>query len=222
MKFLPLALMGTAVLVAGANTPASAAPVTFHDRSAWTAATSDVSTITFEGIAPFGGFVPFTHGPSTIGDVTFSTDAETFMFVVDPAFGPAFYDWNSGAVLNVDFGTPNVLTSTLPPKITAVGFDVMTFDPYAATVNVTVDDGGVASFNVPTLDFPIRRFFGIITESPITSIEIAGATLGVNIDNYSFGKAGVVPPPHIPEPTALLLLGFGLMRVRTRISGRRK
>jgi len=226
MRFSRLALISSAIVLVAASVPASAAPVRFNDRAAWTAAAQDITTVTFEGIAPVGGFEFFVNGPVDIGGVEFATIPNTGLFVVDPDFGPAFYDWGSGAVLNFDSSGPlAVLTATLPAGMSAVGFDVMTFQmlpPYASTVNVEVNDGGTTSFTVHTDELPFRTFFGVIAASPITSITISGITLGINVDNFSYGKAREGPPPHIPEPSTVILLGFGLVRLRARVTSRRK
>src|SRR5690348_16691218 len=126
--------------------PVTAEPIFYTDRAAFTANATNLQTIDFEGIAPPGGFQAFPPpaGLTQRGVNFVGATATDLLFVIDPAFSPPLYDWNSGAVLSVQTVPPGVTSTvrvTLPDGITAVGSDIMTILPYAAPVTVTLATG---------------------------------------------------------------------------------
>ena len=173
--------------------------MTFSDAAVWNAAVPGATTIGFEGLAVPGGNTFYgSPGLLSIEGVTFTS--QEGLWAVDPAFYPPYYDWSSGAVLT----TRPTLTATLPPGVRAWGVDLMTFYPaYGGLLTITLGSG--EQFVVPTLDQPNRAFFGIVSDTPITSVTISGSSeTWLNIDNFSYGDP-------VPEPGTLLLLGSGLV-----------
>ena len=160
--------------------------VTYTDRGTFAAATGNLRTIGFEGLAPSGGFADYgTPSGLTLQGVNFvgTIDGDNSLYVVDPAFSPTIYDWGSGAVLlgpSLAFSDIAQINITLPPGTTAVGMDLMSIvlnaDGTAIVPDVTllqVNLGSGPSFSVYTDDYPQRAFFGVTSDEPIESLSIS-------------------------------------------------
>jgi hypothetical protein len=168
-----------------------------------------LKTIDFEGVAQPGfqrGF-PFSSGLKLqevkfVGTHTGGT--KRYLWVADDEAAPELFDWGSGAVLygpSAILGTDPKITATLPAGITAVGADLMSILPFAAGLKITLASGEV--FDVNTLDFPKRTFWGITSTSPITSLTFAATQDAYPmLDNFTFGLAA-------PAPPALILFAVG-------------
>lgn len=200
--------IGSLLLVWASMGAAQAAVVTFSDRTVWNAATAGVSNIDFEGLAEPGSFV--VANGATIGGVTFTGSGN--LFVVDPAYSPEFYDWGSGAVMLGDLNS--TITATFA-GVTSLGLDLMSILDYGATLTLGLSTGD--SVAVATANYPDRTFFGVTSDLPITMITISGSGGYPEIDNFSFGRAGVAA---VPEPSSILLVG--LAAAALRLASRRK
>lgn len=204
--------------VACAAAPARADTVVYATRAAFTAAATNLTTITFEGIASTNSVANFSS-PLTIQGATFSGSATGMVSVVDSGFFAPLFQFNSGAVLS-GFSFVEV---TLPAGITAIGTDLMSTNPDGLPFQVVLSTGETFVVNTPLR--PGRGFFGITTDVAIASIRfmtMPGPTQSSGIpllDNFSFGQA---QPAAVPEPATLLLLGTGLAGIATRARRRRR
>jgi hypothetical protein len=177
------------------------ADTVYTTRSAFTAAAGALTTITFDGIAPAGGFVSYGGGPLTLSGVTFTSNAT--MFVIDSGYYGSAYP--NGGYLNADYAGTDVITAVLPGS-TAVGFDVGGLFG-GQTFTIDTSDGGSFTYTTPNsiTGTASLGFFGVTSATPITSVSIAytDGSYGA-IDNFSYGGA-------VPEPTSwvLMVLGFG-------------
>jgi hypothetical protein len=202
--------------VALASAPARADTVVYTTRVLFEGAATNLTTITFEGIAPTNSVANFSS-PLTIQGATFSGSPTGMVSVVDSGFFAPLFQFNSGAVLS-GFSFVEV---TLPAGITAIGTDLMSTNPDGLAFQVVLATGETFVVNTPLR--PERGFFGITTDVAIASIRftaIPGANQSSGIpllDNFSFGQAAAVP-----EPATLLLLGTGLVGIATRARRRRK
>lgn len=199
------------------STPARADTIVFTTRSAFVAATSSLTTIDFEGIAPTNSVANFSS-PLTIAGATFSGSASGSVSVVDSGFFSPLFQFNSGASLS-GFAFVDV---TLPAGTTAIGTDLMSTNPSGLPFQVTLSNGETFLVNTPTA--PARGFFGITSDVAITSIRFVtvpapGQSAGIPlVDNFSFGQAA---PASVPEPATMVLLGTGLAGIVVRARRRK-
>src|SRR6266849_148722 len=102
MKRATLMLATLALLLCSVG-QASAGSTLYSSRAAFEAASSGLTTIDFNGIAPAGGYVSYGTGPLTLSGVTFTGNGE--MFVIDPAYYG--FPYTQGGFLNSDYSSPN-------------------------------------------------------------------------------------------------------------------
>ena len=206
-----------AAFALGLASNASATLVTYSDRNEWLLQVNNVSTVDFTGPAP-GGIVYYnTDTGYQSGGITFvGTFSASNYLLFNKNAGPSesWYDWGSGAILvNSEYSAsfPRSIRVTLPADQYAFGVDLMTGNDPGQTVTVRINGG--AEFTVPTFVRPTRAFFGVISDTPITQIEVFNPPpmAYLMMDNFSIGQVNAAPPPaETPEAATLLLCGSGL------------
>ena len=205
------------------------ADITFLDtRVAFTGATTNVTTINFEGIVPTNAAQNFANPAgltasgvnfTTSGTGPFGTGVVTVYGAGLAAMQSAVLNTGTGAILV--WGPPNqpgtaFLNAVLPAGITAVGTDFWAQQPFISVVDVTVNASDATSqvFSVNTVNRPTASFVGFTSNVPITSLLFrtpAGQT-GLVVDNFSVGQSSTPGPiPQVPEPITALLLSAGLV-----------
>jgi hypothetical protein len=156
----------------------------------------DILTGTYDPLIVDG--VTFKGAAATEPDVHVASQADWTMLFFNSPTG------NSVASVNL-----SVLT---PTGVTAVGFlvgasyVVATGNPAVTSITLTTQSGGETQ-NVsltPAAPFP---FFGVVTDVPITRIDITGPSLST-IDNFTFAGVTITP-----EPSSALLFGLPLIAV---------
>jgi len=221
-KFRALILLALAAL-ALIVTPAYSTTVTYTDLASWTAATAGDQTIDFLGKANGNLIQDYSNGGLSYTDVQFfGIGTGTPLEILDSS--AAAFSWanfGSGEALiqptnrGVNDPVPYIhVTFTTP--VTAFGSDLFTTSSYGMTFSITVAG---ATYTAPTFSLPTRAFFGVTSDTPISSadFQLQGTTpTGGSIaflDNFTYGSAQAVgpPPDDTPEAATMLLIGSGLL-----------
>lgn len=206
--------LGAWLLVAVITADTRAEFLIHTTRSSFEASTYQHETVTFEGLAEAGSLTGYLSAAGlTEQGITFTgvIPDDYWLFVVDPAFTPEFYDWASGAVLLGPpswFGEGARIEVALPPGTTAFGTDLMSFMPYAAAFDLLLSSGEAIS--AASSDFPQRTFFGLTSDTPIDSVSfVARDGAFPLLDNFTVAQTAPLPPSAILAATGLVsLLGF--------------
>jgi len=203
LSFAAAAILATSTLAAHADT-------IFTLVSAFDAASSGLTTITFDGIAPAGGFVD--EGTSfSIGGASFSStnyiNLNGAAYYPDTYPGSGLPTYNSGGYLLPTIDATTELTISFAPS-TAVSIDTGgLFGP--ASVPITLSDGFTTTLTAPDsiTGTGALDFIGFTSSTPITSITIdwPGYPNFGALDNVSYGTAVT------PEPSTFVFLGTGLL-----------
>jgi hypothetical protein len=99
----------------------------------------------------------------------------------------------------------------LPANVTSLSLDLWTASSPGMTYSITVDGN---TYNVTTVGGNTETFWGITSDTPITSIQldVPGATTSSGtealLDNFSFGTSDLSAAP---EAGTYLLIGSGLI-----------
>lgn len=218
-KFRVLILLALAAL-AWNVTPAYSTVVTYTDLASWQAATSGDQTIDFTGESP-GMLTDYSSTGVSYPGVQFtgiSTAAQNLEVMDTSVFSWANFGSGEALMQSMNRGTsdpvPHIhVTFTTP--VTAFGSDLFTTSSYGMTFAITVAG---TTYTAPTFGQPTRAFWGITSDTPISSADftLQGTTAQGNsiafLDNFTYGTADTQgPPPETPEAATMLLIGSGLL-----------
>ncbi len=173
----------------------------YSNRTAWLAATTGVSTETYESFpwAAAGGDA--LGSVATLGAFTYTTPGA--MFGVDSTAVNYDAAYLSGQYLEWQFGNP--LTISWTGAVTAIGFDLGEFYGEATPFTITLGNGYTATVNGSADAY---AFFGVTHSVAFSTISIVASPYPL-IDNLSIGASGAP----VPEPSTYGLLGAGALAV---------
>jgi hypothetical protein len=216
------------IILALCSTAQAATITMFDTRSSFTAASSSLTTINFEGIVPTNASQNFPNPGLTTSGVTFSTSGTgPFGSGVVTVYGAGLAAMqspvlNTGTGAILVWGPPNqpgtaFLNAALPAGATAVGADFWAQQPFISAVDITVNaaDATTQTFTVNTVNRPTASFTGFTSDVAITSIlfRTPQGQTGLVVDNFAFGQSSPGPVPSVPEPVTAVLVGVGLLGV---------
>jgi hypothetical protein len=195
---LPVACAVVAAALTAA--PAQAAILTYTNAADFLAATTDISTVTFQGIAPDNSFV-FVPDSLDVPGASFSTNtpsSDGALFVL----GDNFY-YTNNAVLSAQASQTGINSLRIGFSAPTSSFGTYFGTLFGTPMNVMLPDG--TSQSVPVSN--ALTFFGFTSDVPFSSLTLnqAGGDV-LNVDDVMFGQSLVVTP----EPASMLLLASGL------------
>jgi len=203
------------IMFASMTVPAGATALLYTDRAGWEAATSGLTTISFEGFATPSVPGNFMNAAGlTLNGVNFvglTPPASYYLFTQDPG-AATYFSWGSGDVLlgpTAAWGD-GYIQANLPAGTTSVGADLMTHTPYTASIVIRLSTD--ETFIVETRNYPERAFVGFTSNVPISHIQFNPDAGYQMIDNFSYGTVTSQDPPvETLELVTILLGGTGLL-----------
>jgi hypothetical protein len=158
------------------------------------------------------------------------TDLSTSEFtpsgLVDPSTGVTFTDQSGGSsqlkVVNTStLGLTGGFTLGIqvPGTYTAYWFDIA-----STSSGGSVNESSSSPFSSNNFTFSSPIFFGIVTDTAVTGLQVGGGTSGVvEIENFNVAGSGASGPT--PEGATMLMIGSGLvllrgLRARGSLAGR--
>jgi hypothetical protein len=194
---------------------------TYSNPASWQAATTPgYQTVTFEGLTPPGTGTAYT-GPTgvTASGTEFigvtSTGASSITVVDTSAV--TWYNFGTGDALQLTTDRQNsssplpYINIVLPANVTALSTNLYTTSPNALSYTITVAGN---QYTVPTFSQPTLAFWGLTSDTPISSLQLAlqGTTFNGSsqefIDNFSLGASDLTAAP---EAGTYLMIGTGLI-----------
>lgn len=215
-----LSLLALAFTIAPAY---STTITTYTDPTAWQDAANVLGTVTFDGLAPTDGATQYTGSTGLTQDgvefIGYTSTGSSWIQVIDTNFSP-YYDFGTDDALMQEMDRPNssaplpTIEVVLPAGITAFGMDLFTVSPSALSYTITING---TPYTVPTDPNPTLAFWGITSDTPISSFTLTlpsstynGSTAAL-LDNFEFGTAQDLS--EAPEGATFLLIGSGLIGI---------
>ena len=176
---------------------------TYTNPATWQAATSaGYQTVTFEGLTPPNTETPYNNATgvtaSGVDFIGYNSSGVSDIQVVDTSGVFTWFNWGTGDALIQSLDRPNsssplpYINIVLPANISSLGLDLFTTSPQALSYTITVAGN---QYTVPTFSQPTLAFWGITSDTPITSVQLtlAGTTFNSSsnelLDNFSFGAS---------------------------------
>ena len=187
----------TASVLAAFALAAHASTITYDTQSAFTTATTGVTTYTFP--VPSGPFEDVTS-PYTSGPLTFTSDPLHLANDGSYGVGQTYLNAFPTDGLGISLG-----------GATALAFDLSSFALQPSIF--TVDANGVLVGTFSTPGGPVPVFFGITSSDPITSLTLTPNDQGFpnEIDVLQFEVGSTNSVAATPEPSTIALFCTGLL-----------
>jgi hypothetical protein len=194
---------------------------TYSNQATWEAATSaGYQTVTFTGLAPAGGSTSYNSATGVTADgvdfIGYSSAGVSDVQVIDTS-SVSWYNDGTGDAL-IESASPSTSSSplpyiniVLPANVTSLSLDLWTASSPGMSYSITVAGN---TYTVPTVSGNTETFWGITSDTPITSIQLdvpastpSSGTQAL-LDNFSFGADDMSAAP---EAGTYLLIGSGLI-----------
>jgi len=194
---------------------------TYTNQASWQAATTaGYQTVTFTGLAPSGGVTDYYSATgvtnSGVEFIGYSSADVSNVQVIDTS-GFSWYNDQSGDAL-IESASPSsssaplpYINIVLPANVTSLSLDLWTTNNPGMSYSITVAGN---TYTVPTVGGNTETFWGITSDTPITSIQLdipsatASSSTEALLDNFSFGASDLSAAP---EAGTYLLIGSGLI-----------
>ncbi len=159
---------------------------TYTDRTAWTAAAAGtIVTLDFNGLAspvsPY--YTAYLSGITQDGVSIVSYDGAGNPNLYALGSSSSAGNWGSGDYLRGGYSPGYMIATIEGSGSTAIGFDLMT-QASKGTVTVTFSSGEVRT--VATTAAPNRVFFGVIADTPITSVHLSTSGANTFMENNTY------------------------------------
>lgn len=211
MAARPVSAAVSIIVLALAADTASATVTEYTDPTTYSAATSNSTTFTFDGLTAPG--LP-SFGDVTVGDLSFTgLDLPIVIGSGSSLFGGASLFTAFSLAPGID---PSEVLCTLPGS-TAIGF---TYGDLGLSgglpFTVTLSTGEVFSLSTPPVPGVDTGFVGFVSNTPITSVTFSddGDFALLQVDKSSPRAVGA------PEPAPVALMAVGLLSLA--MLGRRR
>jgi hypothetical protein len=200
--------------------------VRFNDVASFNAATQNLDTINFNGIAPTGSFVQenvtnsITRVGTNNGAVTFGEVNNTGnLFVVSTSFATPSFAFNSSAtgtdagasLVELGNGVGISASGFTSSNIYAVGADILSSGAATAqNFTVTIDtlgQGSPSTFTISTQAQPTSQFIGFTSDTQILDIKFVSNAGNTQLTNFTFGQVNVPVPLEINSTLGISILG---------------
>jgi hypothetical protein len=189
-------VLATLALWIGLANPGRADVILYTNRAAFNDATTAATTFNFDSLTPQNSFVLYGSSVTTNG-MTFTTTNNSLYAIGRDYLGGVFAFNGANAVLQ-DNLNPSNLTATLPPGVTAFGVDLGSEFTITGTGTLTLASGTNFSFPITIPGRPNLGFFGVTSDSPITSFTITTGDFGLSFADVTRATA-------VPEPSSMAL-----------------
>jgi hypothetical protein len=226
-KVRVLILLALAALVLNVMPAYSTSLTTYTNLASWQAASSGVQTITFGDLTP-GAPITFYNTAAGVTEdnvqfIGYNSTGSPYLEAIDTTYSAwsAYDNYGTGIALAQIMDRPSnaspvpYIHVVFSSPVTAFGANLFTNSGNA--LNFTVSVLG-QPFTVATNNLPTPAFWGVTSDTPISSVDFTLQGTVYNggsqafIDNFAFGSAQAqAPPDETPEAATFLLIGSGLL-----------
>ncbi len=224
---IPL-LTAAAFSILAASTLSAHADTLYTTQASFNAATTGETTVTLGSLITENTASQVSPPAITVGGVDFGIDTSTSngnLYEIGANYGSGHYGVDATLSSQGSTTGTNNLMITLPMEETAVsilfnGFENLNSVFTSEPITITLSDGQSWTITDPVANGSYS-FLGVISETPITSLELTDADVvgntTLNVAQVQYANSAVAATP---EPSSLFLLETGLLGFGGILSGK--